>query len=165
MTTTPRTWNAGEVVTAAMLQAEIRDQFNSIFAAWTTYTPTWTATTTDPVLNNGVLTGRYLKIGRTCHVSMILTIGSTTTLGAGAYTFGLPFTGANAIVGYLGGARLSAADTWQGQSSMGNSASGINCTFATSATNARGANMSGSVPAALAAGHVMRASITYQTAT
>jgi hypothetical protein len=164
VTFAPRTWVVGEVVQAATLNDEVRDQFASMFAAWTTYTPTWTATV-DPVLGNGTLTGRYIKIGRTCHVSIILTIGSTTTLGTGAYSFGLPFTAAAAAVGYIGGARLASTDTWHGQSNLGASGTTFNATFPATSTNTRAANMSGSVPQALAATNILRASLTYQTST
>ncbi|MFB7711580.1 hypothetical protein [Streptomyces sp. NPDC056105] len=95
MTTTPRTWVVGEVVSAALLNQEIRDQFNSFFGAWSTYTPGWFAETgTNPTLGNGTLTGRYLKVGRTVDWVMQLTWGSTTAAGSGGgsenWMFGLP---------------------------------------------------------------------------
>ena len=70
MTFAPRTWVVGEVVDAAMLNAEIRDQFTSMFDAWTPYTPVWSATSTNPTIGNGSITGRYLKVGRTVHVAI-----------------------------------------------------------------------------------------------
>ncbi|MCI3155547.1 hypothetical protein ELQ39_28145 [Streptomyces sp. GB4-14] len=96
MTFTPRTWIVGEVVSAATMNQEIRDQFNSMFAAWTAYTPTWTASTTNPSLGNAVLTGRYMKYGRTVLVSIKLTMGSTTTYGTGLWRFALPTPAASA---------------------------------------------------------------------
>ncbi|MDQ0795567.1 hypothetical protein [Streptomyces sp. B1I3] len=90
MTFAPKTWVVGEVVSAAILNQEIRDQLNSIFGAWSSYTPTWQATTTQPVLGNGTLVGRYLKVGRTVTFTAQLTIGSTTTLGSGNQALGLP---------------------------------------------------------------------------
>ncbi|MET9517044.1 hypothetical protein [Streptomyces sp. NPDC002994] len=99
MTFTPRTWVVGETVSAAIMNQEIRDQFNSMFAAWTSFTPTWTGATTNPSLGNGTLVGRYMKIGRTCKVSMILTIGSTSTFGSGNLRLSLPFTGASVTGG------------------------------------------------------------------
>ncbi|NUP37001.1 MAG: hypothetical protein HOY76_08280 [Streptomyces sp.] len=95
MTTTPRTWIVGEVVTAALLNTEIRDQFNSFFGAWTTYTPEWGAESgTAPAIGNGTRVGRYLKVGRTVDYVFTITMGSTTTYGnggtSGNYWFGLP---------------------------------------------------------------------------
>lgn len=54
------------------------------------YVPTWGATGTAPVLNNGTLTGRYITLGKFTQVWGILTMGSTTTFGTGAYVFGFP---------------------------------------------------------------------------
>ncbi|MEU2143627.1 hypothetical protein ABZ741_04850 [Streptomyces globisporus] len=164
MTFAPRLWIVGEVVSAAIMNQEIRDQFNSMFDAWTSYTPTWTSSGTNPSLGNGSITGRYMKVGRTCTASILLTTGSTTTYGSGTYLFGLPFTAAAAVVSCLGPARLSGTDTWLGHMLLGSGSIAANITFNASATNARGANMSGTVPETLAAGAQIRATITYQTA-
>lgn len=94
MTTTPRTWASGEVPTGATFSTEVRDQFNSIFDAWTPYTPAWTGQTTNPVVGNGSLTGRYMKVGRTCHVQIDLVMGSTTTYGSGGWQMSVPFQAA-----------------------------------------------------------------------
>lgn len=95
MTFAPKTWIVGETVSAALLNQEIRDQFNSFFGAWTAYTPSWGADGgAAPTLGNGALTGRYLKIGRTVDWVMQLTWGSTTAAGGGGggenWWFGLP---------------------------------------------------------------------------
>lgn len=95
MTSAPRTWSVGEVVTAAYMNTEIRDQFNSFFGAWNTYSPGWFAETgTSPTLGNGTLTGRYLKVGRTVDWVAQLTWGSTTAAGSGGgsenWMLGLP---------------------------------------------------------------------------
>jgi hypothetical protein len=64
--------------------------------AWQTYTPTWTATTTNPTLGNGTLTGAYKQIGKTVFVRVKLSWGSTTTGGSGDWRFSLPVTAASA---------------------------------------------------------------------
>jgi hypothetical protein len=66
--------------------------------AWNTYTPAWTAVTTAPAIGNGTLTGKYAVVGKVCHFTALVTFGSTTTFGSGAYTFSLPVT-----AGALGG--------------------------------------------------------------
>lgn len=89
----PRTWVVGEVVTAAQLNAEIRDQFSALLSAWTDYTPSWIAETGGtPAVGNGTLVGRYQKIGRSVDFLIKLTVGSTTTFGAANanWAFGLP---------------------------------------------------------------------------
>lgn len=164
MTTAPRTWVVGETVTAAMLNQEIRDQLNSFFGAWTAYTPAWTATTTAPVLGNGTISGLYMKVGRTCHVQIQLTAGSSTTFGAGTYGFGVPFISANTGQTALGVSRLTGLDTWIGQIILGSNANSTNVTFPATSTNTRGGNMSPTSPENLANGALLRAALSYQTA-
>ena len=73
---------------------------------WANFTPTWTATTTNPTLGNGTLTGRFVQIGKTVHFSMILTLGSTTTIGSGNYRFSLPVACAGATYSPIGSSHL-----------------------------------------------------------
>lgn len=73
----------------------LEDILNAYEAASSTYTPSWTASSTNPSLGNGALTGRYKRLGssgKQIHGSMRLTIGSTTTAGVGTYAFALPVT-------------------------------------------------------------------------
>lgn len=108
--TAPRTWVAGEVVTAALLNTHLRDNLlevgpSNTGAAWVAFTPTWTSTGAAPSLGNGTLVGRYKSVGKTTHFRLRLDVGSTTTLGTGNYLFGgLPVTAfdANALVGLSG---------------------------------------------------------------
>jgi hypothetical protein len=58
----------------------------------TTFTPTWTATVTNPVIGNGTLEGKYMRTGKQCFVKYRLVAGSTTTFGSGDWIFSLPFT-------------------------------------------------------------------------
>lgn len=95
MTFAPRTWSVGETVTAVYMNTEIRDQFTSMFAAWSLWSPTWLAEGgAAPTLGNGQLVGRYLKVGRTVDWALQLTWGSTTAAGGGGggenWMFGLP---------------------------------------------------------------------------
>lgn len=109
--TTPRTWVTSEVVTAAMMNAEIRDAMNGIQAAWASFTPTWTGSGTNPALGNGTLTGKYTRFGKTLFGRVILTAGSTTTYGTGSWRFSLPVTPhtdytVSATLGVVGNAGL-----------------------------------------------------------
>lgn len=95
--------------------------------SWHTYTPTWTTSGTSPSLGNGTLTGRYMKIGRTVHVVVEFTAGSTTTFGTGTWSFTLPLTAGGAgnllpigfvyfedvgVAGYLGAMRKETSTTF-----------------------------------------------------
>ena len=101
LVTTPITWVSGQVVTAAQMNAEVRDAVTGVQAAWTAYTPTWTMSTTNPVIGNGTLVGRFSRIGKTIDFMIQITMGSTTTFGTGAqWILSLPVTAAFVGQGY-----------------------------------------------------------------
>lgn len=89
--TTPKTWVAGDVLTAAQLNAELRDALLGAFplrpdVAWTAYTPVFGAVT----LGTGsTVDGAYTKIGRLVlwRARCILGTGGVVT---GAVTVTLP---------------------------------------------------------------------------
>lgn len=88
--TSPRTWAAAETVTAAIMNAHVRDNLKAM-SEWTAYTPTWAATGGTPTLGNGTLEGNYAKYGNMLLLRIQLTIGSTTSMGTTtAWTFTLP---------------------------------------------------------------------------
>ncbi len=92
----------GEVVSAALMNQEIRDQFNTFFGSWSDYTPTWVAESGGtPAVGNGTLAGRYMKVGRTVDFLVKLTVGSTTTFGNSNanWAFGLPALPASSFNG------------------------------------------------------------------
>lgn len=87
--TAPRTWVAGETVTAAMLNTHLRDNFKAITDPWTAYTPTLAGTGWS--LGNGTLNGWYSRIGNTVKFRAELVVGSTTTGPTNSPIVGLPF--------------------------------------------------------------------------
>lgn len=58
--------------------------------AWTSYTPVWSATAGAPAVGNGSITGAYKRVGNIVHVRVVLVLGSTSTIGSGAYRISLP---------------------------------------------------------------------------
>lgn len=62
--------------------------------AWTSYTPTWTASSVNPAIGNGTITGRYKQIGKTVFFKVVMQTGTTSTYGTGSYRFSLPVTSA-----------------------------------------------------------------------
>jgi hypothetical protein len=58
--------------------------------AWDTYTPSWTASSVNPAIGNGTISGRYFAIGKLVIAEIILTPGSTTTFGTGDYRLTVP---------------------------------------------------------------------------
>jgi hypothetical protein len=63
---------------------------------WTTYgsaATVWTAATTNPTIGNGTFSAKYRMLDpQLCMIDVRIKIGSTTTLGSGQYSIGLPFT-------------------------------------------------------------------------
>ena len=95
-TTTPRTWVAGEVPTAAMFNANLRDFGRAFSDAFVSYTPTLTASTTNPT--GWTQTGYYTQVGKLVLVKFKLTAGASMTAGTGAYRMALPVA-ANVTIG------------------------------------------------------------------
>lgn len=75
--------------------------------AWTTYTPTWTAST-NPAIGNGTITdtGAYVQIGKTVHFRLKITMGSTTTFGSGGFYVGLPVAHNHGVESQIGRVHL-----------------------------------------------------------
>lgn len=80
---------AGDVPTATQLDTW-HDGLDAMSAARTAYTPVWASSGTAPVLNNGTITGRYTQFGKFVWFAALLTLGSTSTIGTGAYSLSLP---------------------------------------------------------------------------
>jgi hypothetical protein len=72
----------------AVTDSTVAAAANDIYLPRATYTPTWTGGS--PTIGNGTINGSYVFTGDTCKVSIQLTMGSTTTYGAGAWSFSLP---------------------------------------------------------------------------
>ena len=100
--TPPKTWSTGDPLSAADLNTYIRDNENAL-SRFQTYTPVWTAYTTNPTLGNGTIIGRYIQLEEWIWVQIQLTAGTTTSGGSGQYQFTLPAAGAT----LLGGAEQS----------------------------------------------------------
>ncbi|WP_318203032.1 hypothetical protein [Streptomyces sp. SCL15-4] len=162
MTFSPRTWVVGETVSAALMNQEIRDQLNSMFAAWTVYTPTWSASTA-PSLGNGTMNGRYMKIGRIVIAEVNLFPGSQTTYGAGSWAFSLPVTSASKSTTSLVMARMYDASTsanYCGVGQIGSSDTAARFIAPSGST----VNVSAASPFTWAAGDECRIAMVYESA-
>ena len=94
----PSNWNDGHAFSGgAAGDVLTRDPTDAAFGAiwktlgvWTPYTPVWSTNGTQPAIGNGVLKGRFTTIGKTCHCTISVTIGTTTLQGSGAWFFLIP---------------------------------------------------------------------------
>jgi hypothetical protein len=79
-------WTAGlsdgQILTAGKL--------NEIGASGNVYTPQWTASTTNPVLNNGTISGTWVRINKWIFGQIFIVVGSATNVGVGFYRFSVP---------------------------------------------------------------------------
>lgn len=80
----------------AMAAATITDTYLSYienpegFPDWFSYTVSWTATTTNPVIGDGTLYGKWKASGKSILAKVRIIMGSTTTYGTGNYNFSIP---------------------------------------------------------------------------
>lgn len=89
LTSTTAGLGSADYVSTASLTSTVTD----IYSAWNTYSVSWTGETTNPSLGDGTLNGRYKTHGKTVFFFIELVIGTTTTLGTGAWRFSLPVNG------------------------------------------------------------------------
>lgn len=82
--------NPDPALVAGDIQSLASAQDSTLGNAWTSYTPTWTGTTTNPVIGTGTIVGRYKQFGKWGICNGQITAGGTTTYGSGNYRFGLP---------------------------------------------------------------------------
>lgn len=83
---------------------------NIIDTGWTSHTPIWTASTTNPAIGNGTLAGRYRRPTDSDWLiyEVRMVAGSTTTFGSGFWIFSLPFdASANSVLFSVGSVYLS----------------------------------------------------------
>lgn len=71
-------------------------------AAWAVYTPTWTNSSVNPTLGDGVVAGRYRRHGTLLALQATITVGSTTTPGSGTIRISLPSGMAGGPAQYIG---------------------------------------------------------------
>lgn len=95
-TDTLPTLNALHAPTAAELK-EILDALAALTDPWTTYTPSWTASSVNPSIGNGTISGKYLQAGKFVVAAVDITMGSTTTYGTGSWQVSLPVATADAL--------------------------------------------------------------------
>lgn len=137
---------------------------NVTTGAWNTYTPTWSAATTQPVLGNGTMVGRYAQVGRIYIAEINLTPGSTTTYGSGIYTFSLPTQAANAGATYIGHVELLGTARWGGQFVVSPNATGAT-PFFPAVGDPRLTAQTPTAPETFASGSSLRITVVYESLT
>jgi hypothetical protein len=88
--TTQRTISAD--VLAAAIEA-----LGAKVSGWTEYTTAWTGTVTNPSVGNGILRGRWRRIGDMAEYEIYMVAGNTTTFGSGNWRFSLDTGNSHAL--------------------------------------------------------------------
>lgn len=65
------------------------DYLEAKTAAPTAFAPVWVASTTNPVIGNGTITGSWFAVGKIVFFRVRIVTGSTTTYGTGSYSINL----------------------------------------------------------------------------
>ncbi len=147
-------------LTAAMLEL-LRGNFKAIGDAWTDYTPTWTAPTTNPTNYTG--SGAYIKAGKWVTFRARVTAEASFTAGSGTYAVSLPFSILDSI-----GARfmVTAVDASTGNKFLGTtySVSGTSAFVAYNDGTAVLASITNAAPMAFATGDYIEVTGTYEAA-
>jgi hypothetical protein len=125
--------------------------------SWATYTPTWTGSSSNPAIGNGTIVGRFTIVGKTVNVYVKITMGSTTTYGAGTWRITLPFTAyASAI---LPTTFILASSRFQGLSYTEFAA---NTTYVTPVVSP-GSGVTSTIPGTWGSGHTLSFSGSYES--
>lgn len=96
-TGTPRTWVAGETVTAALMNSDLRDPLAALSGAWNSWTPTLNQNTSTNI-SKTVNKAGYLQIGKLVIATCRLTSSGTGTSGSYVWV-SLPVTPVSGIDG------------------------------------------------------------------
>lgn len=96
-TGSPPTFTAGQKTGVAAGLNDLRDFARAFTDAWTAYTPTLTADTTNPT--NFTATGYYVRAGKLVIAKFQIVAGASFTAGSGYYRVAMPAAAATAIDG------------------------------------------------------------------
>ena len=126
--TAPRTWVAGETVTAALMNTHVRDNLNAIGGPWTAYTPTFTWTSSSFTFTTS---GRWMAAGKLIHFWAKAAIsGGTYGSGTGSPTITLPVSASSADSLYgLRAYLLDSGTAWYTAASLYSSVTAVGVSY------------------------------------
>lgn len=87
----------GNKVSVTNFGVPTSDAVQALASSWSSYTPSWTGSVTNPVIGNGTLTGAYTQVGKLVTFRVVGTTGSSTTFGSGAYSISLPVAAVSGV--------------------------------------------------------------------
>lgn len=87
---TTKTFADNEVLTYTDMNTYTQTPLLALGDAWTSATPNWSGSVSNPAIGNGTLTSYYKRLGVLYFFAISVTMGSTTTYGSGNWRFSLP---------------------------------------------------------------------------
>ena len=111
-TGSPPTFTTGQKTGVAAGLNDLRDFARAFTDAWSAYTPTLTASTTNPT--GWTATGYYMRAGKLVVCRFMLTAGAGVTAGSGQYRIALPANSTTTQPYALGAADLFDSSTGNG---------------------------------------------------
>ncbi len=105
--TTPGTAVAGQVLSAAFWNSNVRDNLKAVGDAWTSYSPTWGGIT----VGNGTNSSAYIAAGKLIIFRAALTLGTTSSV-TGQISVTLPVTAFTAFPGSFFGTFQDSGTGW-----------------------------------------------------
>lgn len=149
-------------------EPDSRNKINSNFGligpvtTWTTFTPTWTASVSNPSIGNGVLTGRYFQIQKLLVAHYYITFGTTTNAGSGDWRFDFPVAQNTSF--QLWNGNFMVYDTSSGNWTKGLAEPFTNTTFYFPYGDGSANFVGSGSPMTWASGDVFRVTIVYEAA-
>jgi hypothetical protein len=152
-----RTWLAGEKLTAALLNEQLRDPLNEFDDAWTAYTPTLTGSTTNPT--NFTIVGQWVQAGKMIDFRVLVTFTAGATAGSGVYNISLPIAPNWSAFEAVGTCTAvdSSTSTRYGMAAVFSGGTNL------SAVNSSGSRLSATFPVAWASGDTIAISGSYES--
>ena len=139
---------------------------NTVLGTWIDYTPTWTATVSNPAIGNGTIVGRYSLVNKTVTAQIYISMGSTTTYGSGNYLLSLPVAAATTLGSFaaLGSAWYYDASANNATTGIANVNNGSTTIFGLRYTGANAGNVTAIAPYTFASTDFISATIQYKAA-
>jgi hypothetical protein len=131
---------------------------------WSSFTPTWTAATTNPALGNGTLASRWTRVGRQITWIGLMGAGSTTNGGNGVWSMSLPTqAAANGVIAVGSANYFNQGDNdYVGVCQISSNATTATFSVKTGAAAQTFTNVSNSTPVAAGSTSNLRWSIVYE---
>lgn len=79
-----------DVLVGDSIYASDFDPLAALTGLWSSYTPTWTGSSSNPAIGNGAIDANYVRAGDLLLYKGVISAGSTTTFGTGYWIITIP---------------------------------------------------------------------------